>query len=135
MGLNGETCYVLITDHFNGRIFGRAFATRAPLVDWLNNWLANNAPTCSDKYVRMDRGDEKARNTKNRKLCKQLTWLDGRPADDIHVKCNTNNNLQQFAAPISDPILQGVRAGTLLIPTILHSQCAVVIHGLSDNFT
>jgi hypothetical protein len=44
VGLNGETCYVLLTDHFSGRIFGRAFATKAPPVDWINSWLASNAP-------------------------------------------------------------------------------------------
>ena len=58
IGLNGETCYVLLTDHFSGRIFGRAFATKAPPVDWVNSWLASNAPQCPDKYVRMDGGGE-----------------------------------------------------------------------------
>jgi hypothetical protein len=58
VGLNGETCYVLLTDHFSGRLFGRAFATKAPPVDWLNQWLASNSPSCHDKYVRMDGGGE-----------------------------------------------------------------------------
>ena len=58
IGLNGETCYALITDHFSGRLYGRAFASKAPPVEWINNWLANNAPSCSDKYVRMDGGGE-----------------------------------------------------------------------------
>ena len=58
VGFNGETCYVLLTDHFSGRIFGRAFATKAPPVDWINSWLASNAPNCPDKYVRMDGGGE-----------------------------------------------------------------------------
>jgi hypothetical protein len=58
VGLNGETCYVLLTDHHSGRIFGKAFATKAPPVDWINNWLASNAPQCPDKYVRMDGGGE-----------------------------------------------------------------------------
>jgi hypothetical protein len=58
VGFNGETCYILLTDHFSGRIFGRAFATKAPPVDWLNQWLASNAPSCPDKYVRMDGGGE-----------------------------------------------------------------------------
>ena len=58
VGFNGETCYVLLTDHFSGRIFGRAFATKAPPVDWLNQWLANNTPDCPDKYIRMDGGGE-----------------------------------------------------------------------------
>ncbi|KAI2496066.1 retrotransposon [Fragilaria crotonensis] len=58
VGLNGETCYVLLTDHYSGRIHGRAFATKAPPVEWLNSWLASNAPDCADKYVRMDGGGE-----------------------------------------------------------------------------
>jgi hypothetical protein len=58
VGLDGKTCYVLLTDHFSGQIFGRAFATKAPPVDWVNSWLASNAPNCPDKYVRMDGGGE-----------------------------------------------------------------------------
>jgi hypothetical protein len=58
VGINGETCYALITDHYSGRLYGRAFASKAPLVEWLNNWLANNAPDCPGKYVRMDGGGE-----------------------------------------------------------------------------
>ena len=58
VGINGETCYALITDHYSGRLYGRAFASKAPPVEWLNNWLANNAPNCPDKYVRMDGGGE-----------------------------------------------------------------------------
>jgi hypothetical protein len=58
VGLNGETCYALITDHFSGRILVAHFATKAPPLDWLNHWLANNAPACPAKYVRMDGGGE-----------------------------------------------------------------------------
>ena len=58
VGFNGETCYALIPDHFSGRLYGRAFATKAPPVDWLNNWLANDAPYCPNKYMRMDGGGE-----------------------------------------------------------------------------
>ena len=56
VGINGETCYVLVTDHYSGWLYGRAFASKAPPIEWLNNWLANNAPNCPDKYVRMDGG-------------------------------------------------------------------------------
>ena len=60
IGHNGETCYVLITNH-TGRLIGHAFATIAHPVDWLNQWLANNAPACTGKYVRMDSGGEVGR--------------------------------------------------------------------------
>jgi hypothetical protein len=58
VGLNGETCYALITDHFSGRLYGRAFASKAPPIEWINSWLANNSPDCTNKYVRMDGGGE-----------------------------------------------------------------------------
>ena len=62
VGLNGETCYVLITDHYSGRLSGKAFASKAPPVEWLNNWLASNSPDCAGKYVRMDGGGELGRS-------------------------------------------------------------------------
>jgi Reverse transcriptase (RNA-dependent DNA polymerase)/GAG-pre-integrase domain len=62
VGMNGETCYALITDHFSGRLYGRAFSSKAPPVEWINSWLANNAPSCPNKYVRMDGGGELGRS-------------------------------------------------------------------------
>ena len=58
IGINGDTCYVLISDDYSGRLYGRAFASKAPLVEWLNNWMAKNAPDCPGKYVCMDGGGE-----------------------------------------------------------------------------
>jgi Reverse transcriptase (RNA-dependent DNA polymerase) len=60
-GLNGETCYILIADHFSGTLYGKAFRTKAPPVEWLNQWLALRAPQCPDKYVRFDQGGELSR--------------------------------------------------------------------------
>jgi hypothetical protein len=57
VGLNGETCYALITDHFSGQMRS-SFATKAPPVEWIINCLANNTPNCPTKYVRMDGGGE-----------------------------------------------------------------------------
>ena len=48
----------MITDHYSGRSYGRAFASTPPPVEWLNNWLARNAPACPGKCVRMDSGGE-----------------------------------------------------------------------------
>ena len=56
IGINGETCYALINDHFSGRLYGRAFASKASPVDWVKNWLANNDPKFPNKYVRRDGG-------------------------------------------------------------------------------
>jgi GAG-pre-integrase domain len=57
-GLNGKTCYILVADHFSGTLYGKAFRTKAPPVEWLNQWLALHAPPCPDKYVRLDQGGD-----------------------------------------------------------------------------
>jgi hypothetical protein len=74
VGLNGETCYVLLTDHFSSRIFGCAFATKAPPVDWVNSWIASNSPQCPDKYVRMDGGGELGKLPRHPSYLRKL-WI------------------------------------------------------------
>jgi hypothetical protein len=63
MGLNGETCYCLITDHFSGTLYGETFRNKSPPIDFLNRWLAlHGLPTdVPDKYVRFDLGGELGR--------------------------------------------------------------------------
>jgi hypothetical protein len=60
-GINGETCYCLIVDHYSGTLYGETFRTKAPPTDFLNRWLARHAPTrdaVPDRYVRFDLGGE-----------------------------------------------------------------------------
>jgi len=58
VGLNGETCYCLITDHCTGTLHGQSFCSKAPPVDFIKYFLADHAdPTVRGKYVRMDRGE------------------------------------------------------------------------------
>jgi hypothetical protein len=61
-GLNGETCYCLITDHFSGTLYGQCFRSKSPPVDFVRNWLATHAPKpdadVQKCYVRMDQGGE-----------------------------------------------------------------------------
>lgn len=60
MGLNGETCYVLITCHHSGKLYGGTFRSKAPAIDYLNRWLLHHglAADVADKYVRLDRGGD-----------------------------------------------------------------------------
>jgi hypothetical protein len=60
-GRHGETCYVLITDHFSGKLYGHCQASKGPPLDWLKKWLAANRPKdCppTSLFVRMDGGGE-----------------------------------------------------------------------------
>ena len=63
-GLNGETCYCLIADHFSGALYGECFETKAAPLRFINSWLAKHAPRgdVRDKYVRMDLGGELGRS-------------------------------------------------------------------------
>jgi hypothetical protein len=52
-GLNGETCYCLIVDHYSGRLYGECFASKAPPLDFLNRWLLHHGlpKDVPNKYV------------------------------------------------------------------------------------
>lgn len=60
-GIDGETCYVLITDHFSGQIDVGCFDSKAPPVKYLNKWLAANSPKIPGQYARFDNGGELAK--------------------------------------------------------------------------
>jgi len=62
-GLNGETCYCLIVDHFSGMLHGAVFQSKAPPIKFLNNWLAcyGASNAIADKYVQFDLGGELGR--------------------------------------------------------------------------
>ena len=62
VGLNGETSWILITDHFSRRLIGDARLTKGSPIHWLRHFLANCAPVCEGKYVYMDQGGELYRN-------------------------------------------------------------------------
>jgi hypothetical protein len=59
-GMNGETCYCLIVDHFSGTLYGETFCSKAPPIDFLNRWLARHglAHAEPDTYVCFDLGGE-----------------------------------------------------------------------------
>ena len=68
-GLNGETCYCIITDHFSGTCWGRCFSSKAAPIDFLTEWLHRyglpkeyHGSQNEGKYVRFDRGGELGKN-------------------------------------------------------------------------
>jgi hypothetical protein len=62
-GLHGETCYVLLRDHFSNTLHGAALRSKAPPIEWLIKWLATKGarPTVDSQYVRKDLGGELGR--------------------------------------------------------------------------
>jgi hypothetical protein len=56
LGLNGESCYVLLTDHKSGTLYGQTLCNKSPPLDFINRWLAKHGcgKDVADKYVRME---------------------------------------------------------------------------------
>ena len=67
-GLNGETCWVLITDHFTNRYHCDTRTSKAAPLEWLKAFLSECSPKCNDKCVHMDQGGELHKNPKVRQL-------------------------------------------------------------------
>lgn len=57
-GLNGETCWILITDHFTRMQHGSTRVSKASPITWLKSFLSRHSPHCDDKYIFMDQGGE-----------------------------------------------------------------------------
>ena len=58
VGINGETCWILVTDHFSRRLHGDTRISKASPIHWLRHFLENYSPQCSGKYVHLDQGGE-----------------------------------------------------------------------------
>lgn len=58
VGLNGETCWILVSDHFSRMKHGSTRVSKASPLQWLQDFLTKYSPNCSDKYVFLDQGGE-----------------------------------------------------------------------------
>ena len=78
LGLNGETSWILIADHFSRRLHGDTRVSKATPLSWLRHFLENHAPRVPNKYVYLDQGGELYHNPEVRKLFKEFRY-DVRP--------------------------------------------------------
>jgi hypothetical protein len=63
VGLNGETSWILVSDHFSRYMIGDTRLLKASPIYWLQNQLSKHSdPFCKDKYVYLDQGGELYRN-------------------------------------------------------------------------
>ena len=61
-GCNGETCWILITDHASRMKHGDARISKGTPLAWLRHFLEKHSPNCQDKHVCMDQGGELHKN-------------------------------------------------------------------------
>ena len=73
-GINGETCYVLITDRKGGAIKVAVRRDKSPPIDYFKSFLAHHAPPVSNRTVRFDGGGELGGNTNVHKLFEQAGY-------------------------------------------------------------
>jgi len=74
IGLNGETSWILVTNHFSRMKHGNTRVSEASPINWLRNFLEKHAPACSGKYVFMDQGGELHNKPEVRKLFTQFGY-------------------------------------------------------------
>ena len=68
-GINGETSWIVVTDHFTGMKHGDTRISKAAPVSWLRHFLDQYKPRhCHSLYVHMDQGGELYNNPKIRNL-------------------------------------------------------------------
>jgi len=51
IGLNGETSWILVTDHFSRMKHGDTRVSKASPISWLRDFLEKHAPACSGKLM------------------------------------------------------------------------------------
>ncbi|GAX10430.1 hypothetical protein FisN_21Lu161 [Fistulifera solaris] len=58
LGINGETCWILVTDHVTRMQHGDTRLSKASPIHWLDHFLSEHKPSCRGKYVFLDQGGE-----------------------------------------------------------------------------
>ena len=74
LGLNGETSWILVTDHFTRRLHGDARVSKATPLAWLRHFLSTHAPRVPNKYVYVDQGGELYNNPEVKRLFKTYNY-------------------------------------------------------------
>ena len=74
LGLNGETSWILVSDHVTRRLHGDTRVSKATPIEWLRQFLTDHDPNVPDKYVFMDQGGELYRNPEVQELFKSFGY-------------------------------------------------------------
>ena len=78
IGLNGETSWILVTNHFTRRHHGDTRVSKGSPLEWLDHFLKHHSPNINGKYVYLDQGGELYHNPKVRRIFKMYDY-DVRP--------------------------------------------------------
>ena len=67
-GINGETRWILITDHFTVMNDEDVIIYKAYPITWLGYLINQYPPTCNNKYIQLDQGSELFNNSDENKI-------------------------------------------------------------------
>ena len=82
---NGETFWILITDHFTGMKYGYVRISKAYPIALLRHFLNHYSPTCNEKYTHLDQGIELFNNLDVNKILQSFgCTLRSNGADTSH---------------------------------------------------
>lgn len=74
VGFNGETSWILVSDHFSKILHGTPRLSKAAPVEWLREFLNIYSPQCKNKYVFLDQGGELYQSPDIRNLFKKYGY-------------------------------------------------------------
>jgi hypothetical protein len=57
-GINCETCWILVSDHFSRTLLGGTRVSKGPPIEWLRAFLEEYEPRSPGNYVYFDQGGE-----------------------------------------------------------------------------
>ena len=98
VGINGETSWILVSDHFSRMLIGDTRISKASPINWLKKFLKTYSPHCTNKYVVLDQGGELYGNPKVRKLFQQYDYaIHPTGADSSHQNGPVERNHQTMA--------------------------------------
>ena len=67
-GINGETAWIVVSDHFTGIKHGDTRISKTAPLHWLEHFFSQYNPKCKGKYVYLDQGGELFNNPDVRNL-------------------------------------------------------------------
>eukprot|EP00957_Ditylum_brightwellii_P211676 15366460-Ditylum_brightwellii.AAC.3 len=60
--IDGDRAYLLVADHYSGKLWGVCADSKVPPIKWLNKFLPQYSPSVQGKYICMDLVSELGRN-------------------------------------------------------------------------
>jgi hypothetical protein len=100
-GLQGQTCYVLVADHFSGGVHGITQVSKEPPIVWLDAFLARNKPNVPNRYICMDQGGELGRCPEIKAVCDKHGYTIHQTGTEAH---HQNGPVERPNSTIADAL-------------------------------